>query len=339
MAYITVKNLSCGYSGRPVAEKISFTLEKGSYLTVLGENGAGKSTFIKTLLGLIPALGGEITLGEGLGRHEIGYLPQQTDLQRDFPASVQEIVRSGLVGRRGLRPFLRHEEKEEIRRIMTRLGIDGMARKSYRELSGGQQQRVLLARACLAAGKVILLDEPVTGLDPKASAEFYRLIRELNKEGMAVLMVSHDVAAAEADATHILHVGKKVFFGTKDEYEKSAIGRHFLASSREDDADGEKHDNYKEIHYREGFDGTGELRQEDSARDGSLAGSSGLSPAGSVRERSSRKKSKQVPYDASWKKKPAAGQSKPDTSHPQPAAGQPQTDTKETKSINNKEGE
>ncbi len=240
MAYITVKNLSCGYSGRPVAEKISFTLEKGNYLTVLGENGAGKSTFVKTLLGLIPSLDGEIVLGDGLGRHEIGYLPQQTEMQRDFPASVQEIVRSGLVGRRGLRPFLSREEKEEVRSIMERLGISSMAGKSYRELSGGQQQRVLLARACLAAGKVILLDEPVTGLDPRASADFYRLIRELNHEGMAVLMVSHDVAAAEADATHILHVGKRVFFGTKAEYEKSSIGRHFLASVRDEDEPEEK---------------------------------------------------------------------------------------------------
>ena len=196
MAELSVQNVTLGYEGRPVVEGLSFTVGSGDYLYILGENGSGKSTLIKAILGLHPAMEGEIRW-EGLKPSEIGYLPQQTDVQRDFPASVIEIVRSGLISRGGLRPFYTKEEKALADANMERLGITHLARRCYRELSGGQQQRVLLARALCAARKMLLLDEPVAGLDPGASEEMYELVAGLNREGITILMVSHDLQAAE----------------------------------------------------------------------------------------------------------------------------------------------
>ena len=217
MAELSVENLTLGYEGRAVVEGLSFTVEKGDYLYILGENGSGKSTLIKALLGLHPAMAGHIRRGEGLA-DGIGYLPQQTDVQRDFPASVLEIVRSGFAGRRGLRPFYTKTEKAEAARNMERLGIAHLARRCYRELSGGQQQRVLLARALCAAGKMLLLDEPVAGLDPAAAEEMYGLVDSLNREGTTILMVSHDLPAAKKYARHILRIGEPLFWGTKADY-------------------------------------------------------------------------------------------------------------------------
>ena len=217
MAELSVQNVTLGYEGRPVVEGLSFTVGSGDYLYILGENGSGKSTLIKAILGLHPAIKGEIRW-EGLKPSEIGYLPQQTDVQRDFPASVIEIVRSGLISRGGLRPFYTKEEKALADANMERLGITHLARRCYRELSGGQQQRVLLARALCAARKMLLLDEPVAGLDPGASEEMYELVAGLNREGITILMVSHDLQAAEKYARHILRIGEPVFWGTKEEY-------------------------------------------------------------------------------------------------------------------------
>lgn len=217
MAELSVQNVTLGYEGRPVVEGLSFTVGSGDYLYILGENGSGKSTLIKAILGLHPAIKGEIRW-EGLKPSEIGYLPQQTDVQRDFPASVIEIVRSGLISRGGLRPFYTKEEKALADANMERLGITHLARRCYRELSGGQQQRVLLARALCAARKMLLLDEPVAGLDPGASEEMYELVAGLNREGITILMVSHDLQAAEKYAHHILRIGEPVFWGTKEEY-------------------------------------------------------------------------------------------------------------------------
>ena len=217
MAELSVQNVTLGYEGRPVVEGLSFTVGSGDYLYILGENGSGKSTLIKAILGLHPAMEGEIRW-EGLKPSEIGYLPQQTDVQRDFPASVIEIVRSGLISRGGLRPFYTKEEKALADANMERLGITHLARRCYRELSGGQQQRVLLARALCAARKMLLLDEPVAGLDPGASEEMYELVAGLNREGITILMVSHDLQAAEKYAHHILRIGEPVFWGTKEEY-------------------------------------------------------------------------------------------------------------------------
>ena len=191
------KNVTLGYEGSIVTEGIDFTINKGDYLYILGENGSGKSTLIKALLGLKAPIGGTIDFGDGVGKNEIGYLPQQTVVQRDFPASVKEIVRSGFTNRCGFRPFFNRQEKETSWEIMNRLEIDSIASRCYRELSGGQQQRVLLARALCATRKMLLLDEPVTGLDPKAASEMYELIYDLNKnDGITVIMVSHDINAA-----------------------------------------------------------------------------------------------------------------------------------------------
>ena len=222
MSYIVCKDLILGYEGTPVAEHISFPVEKGDYLCIVGENGAGKSTLMKTLLGLTPLMGGSIRYGDGLEAHEIGYLPQQTFVQKDFPASVWEIVLSGALSKCGWRPFFHKEQKQLAEENMKRMDIWNLKKECYRNLSGGQQQRVLLARALCASSKLLVLDEPVTGLDPRVTAEFYQLIRNLNQEGLTIIMVSHDIHAAVKYASHILHVEKeKSFIGTTREYVRS----------------------------------------------------------------------------------------------------------------------
>lgn len=228
MAFITVRNLALGYEGHAILENLNFTVSQGDYLCIVGENGSGKSTLMRTLLHLQQPLGGEIVFGDGLRPNEIGYLPQQTLVQRDFPASVREIVLSGCQGRCGLRPFYTKEEKQLAQENMKRMDILNLQTRCYRELSGGQQQRVLLARALCATRKLLLLDEPVSGLDPKVTAEMYALIEKLNREGVTVIMISHDVDAAMRYANRILHIGHTVFFGTKDEYLKSDAGVYFL---------------------------------------------------------------------------------------------------------------
>lgn len=224
MALLTCRNLAVGYEGQKVAEGFSFSVDEGDYLCIVGENGAGKSTLVKTLLRLIPPLEGEI-LTEDVRQNEIGYLPQQTPVQRDFPASVSEIVLSGCLNRMGLRPFYNGEEKRLAREMMEKLGIAALSRRSYRTLSGGQQQRVLLARALCASRRLLLLDEPTAGLDPKATAELYGLIEALNRaDRVTVIMVTHDLAAAARDSNLILHVGEKpLFFGSAADYRKSGL--------------------------------------------------------------------------------------------------------------------
>ena len=228
MAQLSCQNVSLGYDGKEILHNLSFTVNEGDYLCIVGENGSGKSTLMKTILGLHSPMKGRIVTGDGLKQTEIGYLPQQTVVQKDFPASVREIVISGCQARCGLRPFYSAEEKQLAAQAMEKMNITHLAKRCYRELSGGQQQRVLLARALCATRKVLLLDEPVSGLDPKVTVEMYRLIHELNtKDGITVIMISHDIAAAMRYATHILHIGKRVFFGTKLEYMDSDIGRGF----------------------------------------------------------------------------------------------------------------
>ena len=219
MPQLTCQNLCVGYDGKPVLQDLSFQVFSGDYLCVVGENGSGKSTLMKTILGLQPPISGRILTGDGLRKNEIGYLPQQTMVQKDFPASVREIVLSGCQGRCGSRPFYNKEEKQLALDAMDKMQITQLAKRCYRELSGGQQQRVLLARALCATQKMLLLDEPVSGLDPKVTAEMYALIEKLNcEDGITVIMISHDIAAAVQYASHILHIGDTVFFGTKDAY-------------------------------------------------------------------------------------------------------------------------
>ena len=235
MAQITCKNLTLGYENRAIQENLNFSINTGDYLCIVGENGSGKSTLMKTLLHLQPPISGTIELGDGLRKNEIGYLPQQTLVQRDFPASVKEIVLSGCQGRCGWRPFYNKEDKEIARKSMEKMMIQDLQDRCYRELSGGQQQRVLLARALCAAQKILLLDEPVSGLDPKVTAEMYQLIQDLNKrDGITIIMISHDIEAAVRYATHILHIGEHCFFGTKKQYLESSLGRHFTGQEGEE---------------------------------------------------------------------------------------------------------
>lgn len=222
MSQLECKNLTLGYGSKTVIENLSFSVNKGDYLCIVGENGSGKSTLMKTILRLLKPLAGTITTGDGLLADEISYLPQQTDVQRDFPASVREIVLSGCQSRCGKRPFYNKAEKQLAAAAMEKLGITDLAKKCYRELSGGQQQRTLLARALCAAQKMLLLDEPVTGLDPAATEEMYGLIEELNKDGITIIMISHDIEAALKHATHVLHIGNggAAFFGDVKEYDR-----------------------------------------------------------------------------------------------------------------------
>ena len=236
MAQLTCQNLCVGYDGKSVLQDLDFEVFTGDYLCIVGENGSGKSTLMKTILGLQPPISGRILTGDGLRKNEIGYLPQQTVVQKDFPASVREIVLSGCQGRCGSRPFYSKGEKQLALDAMDKMQITQLAGHCYRELSGGQQQRVLLARALCATQKMLLLDEPVSGLDPKVTAEMYRLIGELNhRDGITVIMISHDIAAAVKYASHILHIGNTVFFGTKSAYLQSPQGRLFAAEKGGED--------------------------------------------------------------------------------------------------------
>lgn len=228
MAQLSCQNLTVGYDGRTVLQGLNFEVNPGDYLCIVGENGSGKSTLMKTILGLQAPIGGRILTGDGLRKNEIGYLPQQTQAQKDFPASVREIVLSGCQGRCGSRPFYSKEEKRLAEENIGKMGIGSLTKRCYRELSGGQQQRVLLARALCATRKMLLLDEPVSGLDPRVTAEMYGLIETLNREeGITVMMISHDISAALKYASHILHIGDSVFFGTKADYLQSPQGKVF----------------------------------------------------------------------------------------------------------------
>ena len=227
MSLLSFENISIGYDNNPILENLNFSVEQGDYLAILGENGAGKSTLLKTMLGLIKPLDGKIVFDAGVKKTEIGYLPQQTVVQRDFPASVWEIVISGCLAKDGIRPFYSKEDRALAEANIKKLGLEDLKKWCYRELSGGQQQRVLLARALCSSNKVLVLDEPVTGLDPKVTMQLYELIDSLNKEGITIIMISHDLQALK-HANMILHLGHETFFGTKDKYLKSPLYQIFM---------------------------------------------------------------------------------------------------------------
>ena len=201
---IICKNLTIGHDNQPLHKNINLTIKEGAYLCVVGENGAGKTTFMKTMLGLLPSIEGEITMDKRLSKVDIGYLPQQTQTQRDFPASVFEVVISGCLNKIGFRPFYNKQEKQRAQDTLEKLSIAHLAKKSYSELSGGQQQRVLLARALCATNKVLLLDEPTAGLDVETTADFYKLIKSLNNEGITIIMITHELHEVIHDATSVL---------------------------------------------------------------------------------------------------------------------------------------
>ncbi len=227
MPLLSCRDLSFAYDGQVVLKDVNFQVEPGDYLCVVGENGSGKSTLIKGLLGLKEPASGEVVLGEGLRRSEIGYLPQQNALQRDFPASVFEVVLSGRLNNLGRRPFYSAADKRAAADNLERMGMAEFRDRCYQDLSGGQQQRVLLARALCATKKLLLLDEPVTGLDPLATVEMYNLLKLINLcDGIGVVMVSHDVEAAMRYASKILHLNhRQVFFGSVAEYRGSDAAR------------------------------------------------------------------------------------------------------------------
>ena len=224
---IDCRDVALGYEGKALSRHLSFQVRSGDYLCIVGENGTGKSTLLKVLLGLMKPLDGAVTADKSLRTGAIGYLPQQTRAQRDFPATVYEVVLSGFLSARGRRFFYTAAEKSRALMNMGKLGVLELKDRCYRELSGGQQQRVLLSRALCAAGELLILDEPVTGLDPEAAHDMYRTLAYLNRsEGLAIVMVTHDLQNALKYATHILHAGHKGWwFGTAAEFAASPCGK------------------------------------------------------------------------------------------------------------------
>ena len=236
MPQLSCQNLTLGYEGTTVVSGLSFDVNAGDYLCIVGENGSGKTTLIKTILKLATPVAGRVVLGDGLESDEIGYLPQQTVVQKDFPASVREVVRSGCLNRCGLRPMYNKSEKQMAEDNMEKLGIAPLAKRCYRDLSGGQQQRTLLARALCATQKILLLDEPAAGLDPKVTAELYALIGKLNEDGITIIIISHDICASVKYASHIMHIGEgsALFIGTKADYLETETGRVYAELGKAD---------------------------------------------------------------------------------------------------------
>ena len=227
---IKCEHTDFGYENHDAVIDQNLEIYPGDYLCVVGENGSGKSTLIKGILGLLKPTGGTLAVADELKRGGIGYLPQQTAAQKDFPATVQEVVLSGTLSRRGNRPFYSRAERKLAAHNLERLGIEHLKQKCYRELSGGQQQRVLIARALCATEQLLILDEPITGLDPSAIQDFYHLIKKLNKEdGITIIMVSHDIGNVISQANKILHLHRRVVFcGTAEAYRQSVAGKEFL---------------------------------------------------------------------------------------------------------------
>lgn len=228
MSLINIDKASIGYEGKSIISDISLKIEEKDYVCIVGENGTGKTTLMKCLLGLIQPLDGSVTFGDGLLKNEIGYLPQQSKFQKDFPASVYEVVMSGCLNKKHTL-FYSKQQKEAAKKNMELTGIYELRKKCFRELSGGQQQRAMLARALCATSKLLILDEPVTGLDPKATLDMYALIKSLNQNGITVIMVSHDITSAVNNATKILHLSKdRYFYGSTHQYLHSDVGRNFI---------------------------------------------------------------------------------------------------------------
>lgn len=233
MSLIKCKNVSLAYDGVTVVKNLNFEVNKSDYLCIIGENGSGKSTIVKALLGLITTESGKIEFSDGLKQNEIGYLPQRSSVQKDFPATVSEVVLSGcLNSSKPFSVFYTKEQKKKADENMEKLQISDIKNRSFREISGGQQQRVLLARALCATKSLLLLDEPMTGLDPVVTNEFYSIIKHLNVEGITIVMVSHDIKCAVDNSTHILHLRHEpLFFGKTSDYVKTDVGQHFIGIS------------------------------------------------------------------------------------------------------------
>ncbi|MBE6034493.1 MAG: metal ABC transporter ATP-binding protein [Clostridiales bacterium] len=219
MSLINCKNLILGYEGKAIIKNLTFQVDAGDYLCIIGENGVGKTTLMKCILGIGKAMGGNIQLGEGLKQNEIGYIPQQSNSQKDFPATVYEVVLSGCLNSHGSIAIYNFRDKKKADENLERLNLAHLKRKCYRELSGGQQQRVLLARALCATKKILFLDEPVAGLDPKAAQDFYEILKQINAEGTTIVMITHDVQGLKGNARQVLHLKHEdVFYGSISDY-------------------------------------------------------------------------------------------------------------------------
>ncbi len=224
MTLIECKKLSVGYDKKVVCKDINFKVEAGEYLCIMGENGSGKSTLLKTILGLNKPVSGKVVFEKSLSKNRLGYLPQQNDFQRDFPATVREVIMSGFISQMGLRPFYNKAEKNKANQIIDFLGLVNLTKNGFKELSGGQQQRVLLARALCATDKILVLDEPTNGLDSKTTNQFYRLLKDLNNSGLTIIMVSHNLDKVMEYASNIVYLkDSMIFSGTKQEFESSDI--------------------------------------------------------------------------------------------------------------------
>lgn len=218
MALISCRDLMLGYEGKNIIQNLNLEINSGDYLCILGENGAGKTTLMKNILGISKPIGGLIEFGEDMLQNQIGYIPQQSSAQKDFPATVYEVVLSGCLNSHGSIAFFNAKDKKKVESNLSRLGIKHLQRKCYRELSGGQQQRVLLARALCATKRVIFLDEPMAGLDPKATQDFYELLKSLNEEGVTVVMISHDLNGVRENAKQVLYLtGDGASYGNIEE--------------------------------------------------------------------------------------------------------------------------
>lgn len=206
MSLIEFKDVSLGYNDNVIVNNLTFNVENGDYLYIVGKNGVGKSTLIKTLLGFVDVISGQIKFSKEFNKKQIGYLPQQAEIKKDFPATVKEIVQAGCINQSKYGPLYNKKSLNKVEGIMEKLGITDLSSKSFNTLSGGQRQKVLLARALCATGKILLLDEPITGLDPKASEQMYELIEKINREGKTIIMISHDMSNINQYASKILHL-------------------------------------------------------------------------------------------------------------------------------------
>ncbi len=236
MELMRCENLSLAYDGLVALSEVSFSIKEADYLCILGDNGTGKSTLLRAILGLKRLHKGIVSYENGLKKSEIGYLAQQTDVQKEFPASVMEVVLSGCIAGNQRSPFYKKDQKERARKALQTLDITELSKSCYCELSGGQQQRVMLARAICAAKRVLVLDEPTTGLDPKMTTEFFDLMQRMNQEeGVAIVMVTHDIHCATKYSKHILHLGEKTsFYGSCADYRESELGKHYIGGHRHD---------------------------------------------------------------------------------------------------------
>lgn len=236
MTQISCTNVTIGYEGVIAASDLNFLVEDRDYLCIIGDNGTGKSTLLKALLGLKRPTSGKIEFLNGLKRNHIGYLAQQTEIQRDFPASVMEVTLSGCLNKSKFNPFYSTTDKKRAMEALETLEVTDVKNKCYKELSGGQQQRVLLARALCASEKILVLDEPTTGLDPSMTTELFSFVKKLNEEkGITVIMVTHDTHCAVKFSKHILHLTKEsYFYGSKEEYLSSELGKKYIGGHRHD---------------------------------------------------------------------------------------------------------